>query len=1019
MIAVKKNIFMNVLDVTSSLCKNILVARLSISNTFAIRLILVYGPQENEAIEDREMFMTEVSIEIQKCVDFGDIPMVIGDLNAKLDVINGSVVHVSPNGKLLKRVVEEHDMKIVNFTEKCIGKWTHEIRTTKEKSILDYIVVPDSLLDTISEMIIDEDCMMCPFANRKKSLKYTDHNACLLLAEINIPKREKVIPELRWKFNDECLMKIKELTSSEVFTRKNLTGDIQCDYDCFENSINQILSQTCRKQKKRPIDPRKVCDKFVRYILMLSKYGKRGRSQRNVVKKYRDMIIEMNSEEEGRVRREHLSTTIKELTVNGCFSPNEFWKVKKSVVRKTEQVSSIVDPVVGTELFGEGPIREAYQKEFTTRLEHRKIDPSLKEYEEKTNSLARLYVQRASLQKGPPITMEELDAVMKELKDGKCPGTDRVPPEFYKSVGDGMKMYILDIMNEIKEQVKIPYQWTETLIATIYKNKGSRKHLKNYRGIFLTQIVSKLYEKIHMKRVQDRLEKVSKLQAGSRKQRGPADNLFLVKSCIDHANYLNSPVYITVYDFEQCFDALWLEESIIALWNLGIRDETLSTIYEMNKQTMIKVKTPLGVCQGFSRPTIVKQGTVFGPLTCSTSTAEFVSKNKNVGGFQIGESSINTVILVDDVGNINGGVVDVIKSHKNMSEFSMVKRLPLGGVKCFLLPIFCRNKELPILKIESHVMEVKELILYLGAYFNGQGNNKDLINDRIQKARTCMVNSIAMCSDVTLGVYVIQSLMLVYKSVFIAVLLYACQVWTRLTKNEEKKLETLQLQFLKQILHVPRSTCNCYTFLELGVLPVSAEIHIRKLTFLYHILSLDHDDPVLLTYQQQCMYESEKNWGNECNELRKTYGLEMKDDEIVEMSLDAWKKKVKESVKMVWIENLNKEKQKMKKVAGTDEYKNFECQQYMKSMRSDHARLLFRIRARISGVKEHRKFEFNEDNMMCRVCGEGTETLHHVLSRCQNLCKPVVMEGDEYSTDTQTLEMVAARMAEFLGKVDV
>ena len=122
---------------------------------------------------------------------------------------------------------------------------------------------------------------------------------------------------------------------------------------------------------------------------------------------------------------------------------------------------------------------------------------------------------------------------------------------------------------------------------------------------------------------------------------------------------------------------------------------------------------------------------------------------------------------------------------------------------------------------------------------------------------------------------------------------------------------------------------------------------------------------------------------------------------------------------MVWIENLNKEKQKMKKVAGTDEYKNFECQQYMKSMRSDHARLLFRIRARISGVKEHRKFEFNEDDMMCRVCGEGTETLHHILSRCQNLCEPVVMEGDEYSTDTQTLEMVAARMAEFLGKVDV
>jgi hypothetical protein len=90
------------------------------------------------------------------------------------------------------------------------------------------------------------------------------------------------------------------------------------------------------------------------------------------------MIVEMNMEEEGKVRRERLSRTLEALTVNGDFSPNDFWKVKKSVVRKTEQVSSIIDPVVGTELFGEGPIKEAYRKEFKSRLEHRKIDPLLK-----------------------------------------------------------------------------------------------------------------------------------------------------------------------------------------------------------------------------------------------------------------------------------------------------------------------------------------------------------------------------------------------------------------------------------------------------------------------------------------------------------------------------------------------------------------------------------------------------------------------------------------------------------------
>jgi hypothetical protein len=614
--------------------------------------------------------------------------------------------------------------------------------------------------------------------------------------------------------------------------------------------------------------------------------------------------------------------------------------------------------------------------------------------------------------------VEELDDVTKELKEGKCPGTDMFPPKFFKNMGGGMKVYIVDIMNEVKEKVVAPSQWTETLIATIYKNKGSRKYLKNYRGIFLTQIISKLYEKIHMKRVEDILKKVSKLQAGSRKERGSPDNLFLVRSCIDHAYYLKTPVYFTVYDFEQCFDALWLEESIIALWNLGIRDETLSTIYEMNKQTLIKVKSPLGVCQGFSRPTIVKQGTVFGPLICSTSTAEFVSKNRNVRGFQIGNSSINTVILVDDVGNINGDVVGVINSHDNMSEFSMIKRLPLGGVKCFLLPIFCKDKELPILKIGSHTMEVKEKIVYLGDDFNSKGNNGDLINESIRKGRTSMINSIAMCSEVTLGAYVIQSLILVYKSVFLHTLLSGCQSWTRITKNEEKKLQTIQLQFLKRILHVPRSACNCYTYLELGVLPVIAEIHIRKLSYLRKILRLDEDDPMKKTYQQQLMYVAEKNWGNECNDLRRTYGIETKDEEIKELSKETWKSKVKESVRRKFLEKLNEEKQKMKKVAATDAYENLECQEYLKKMKSERARLLFRIRSRISLVKEHRQFEFGDDNMKCRVCDSEPETLHHVLCRCGTLSEPAVCEGDEYSSDIKTLETVAARMAEFVEKVD-
>ena len=133
---------------------------------------------------------------------------------------------------------------------------------------------------------------------------------------------------------------------------------------------------------------------------------------------------------------------------------------------------------------------------------------------------------------------------------------------------------------------------------------------------------------------------------------------------------------------------------------------------------------------------------------------------------------------------------------------------------------------LPILKVGNVKMGVEEKITYLGVVFNTKGNNKDLVEDRMQKGRTCMINLVAMCSVITLGTHALKSLLLVYKTTFVPTLLYGSQVWTNVTQEEIKKLKVVQLHFLKRILQAPSFTCNCITFLELGILPVEYEIHL-------------------------------------------------------------------------------------------------------------------------------------------------------------------------------------------------
>ena len=168
-------------------------------------------------------------------------------------------------------------------------------------------------------------------------------------------------------------------------------------------------------------------------------------------------------------------------------------------------------------------ICEEYKNEFVRRLQHRKITPSLARYEEITNYLAQILVQEASKSPNKEIQMEELEVVIKQLKSG-APGKDEIPPEFYMNTEQGFNEFLLEVMNDLKRHRYTPKQWEDVLIKTIYKNKGIMKVLKNHRGVFLTQIISKMYERIHRNRTKDIMDKVSLLQAGSRSERGCSDN---------------------------------------------------------------------------------------------------------------------------------------------------------------------------------------------------------------------------------------------------------------------------------------------------------------------------------------------------------------------------------------------------------------------------------------------------------------------------------------------------------------
>ena len=138
-----------------------------------------------------------------------------------------------------------------------------------------------------------------------------------------------------------------------------------------------------------------------------------------------------------------------------------------------------------------------------------------------------------------------------------------------------------------------------------------------------------------------------------------------------------------------------------------------------------------------------------------------------------------------------------------------------------------------------------------------------MILERTKKAVSTIIELFSLSKEANLGKHQISNQIMLCKTVFLLRLLYNCEIWTNLSDNDYSNLQKVQLNYLRRIMEVPRSTPIHGTFLELGILPIPCEIEERQLCYLRQILVKDeHDpDPILKVYKEMFKYNTERNWG--------------------------------------------------------------------------------------------------------------------------------------------------------------
>lgn len=101
-------------------------------------------------------------------------------------------------------------------------------------------------------------------------------------------------------------------------------------------------------------------------------------------------------------------------------------------------------------------------------------------------------------EKTEPWSMKDVEIALKGLKNGTSRDPHGYANELFKPnvAGHDLKLAIVKIVNNIKDQQKIPKSMQLCNTTTIYKNKGPRNKYNSYRGIFRVTVLRNILDRL-------------------------------------------------------------------------------------------------------------------------------------------------------------------------------------------------------------------------------------------------------------------------------------------------------------------------------------------------------------------------------------------------------------------------------------------------------------------------------------------------------------------------------------------
>ena len=281
-------------------------------------------------------------------------------------------------------------------------------------------------------------------------------------------------------------------------------GDIASVFQEWKNAVDIIWENntTIIKQK----NPRRNIRRLIKIKKHLKKdLAKLSKAKRKeVVGRIKVVDEEIEAERQSQFKNK-ISKVVEKLRSSKGINCPGMWEVMKQLNKKKATPPSAIKSKDGQILEDADLINERYLEHFVELLKPPEATTEQEKTQEQFINMAFDQIMEMAEQQPTVLTtMSEISEAKKELKRKKCKDGSGWRNEMLLDCGSEMDKSILKLFNRIECERTLPRDWNEVIVKVLNK-PGSVLEMDNKRGIFLTSVLSKLYEKVMKRRNNDQV----------------------------------------------------------------------------------------------------------------------------------------------------------------------------------------------------------------------------------------------------------------------------------------------------------------------------------------------------------------------------------------------------------------------------------------------------------------------------------------------------------------------------------